>query len=526
MWSAVEINTGIMCACVPTLKPLVKRFLPKWVLDQSSMDRPTTKGSDSYVNPPQQPGGSTPPVSPMTTKPPPVYSGAGNCDQPSDEPVEEAVDMMDFLTSPDMDDNGHMPDLHRLDTAATCGTTLARRNSGSFFDFVDMQKRKNITLRTNSESAFPVAMVTILFFVWGFAYGLLDALNVRFQVVAGMSNGQTIGQHSAYYFGYAFAPMTFGRLVFRHWGFKACYIVGLCVYACGALIFWPSAVLTSFPAFLISNFITGCGLSTLELGANPFIALCGPPEYAEARLCMSQGLQAIGTVLSPLLAQKVLFKASNDSLVDVQWAYLGISFFTVILAVVFLYVPLPEATDDELEDASARLPTPRNATVGSTNIRVLWVSLGIGIVSMFCYVGGQESTSTSFNRYLSIVTPQLNGTNFTAIEHTGFAISRLLAAVACIWIKPRVILAVTFAATIGFTAATMSGGVGGSYAAYVSSSGLSHSILLTLSVGCNGKGFGRSHLSFNLCPVVSWDGEAYQGRCGPADCGHQRWRCK
>jgi len=231
-----------------------------------------------------------------------------------------------------------------------------------------------------------------LFFIWGFAYGLLDTLNAQFQAVAHMSTGQTVGQHSAYYLGYIIGPLTFGRLVFCYWGFKACYTIGLIIYACGTLVFWPSAVLTSFPAFLISNFITGLGLSTLEISANPFIALCGPPEFAEVRLNISQAIQAIGSILSPLLAKKVLFKASAGSLIDVQWTYLGISFFTVILAIAYYYVPLPEATDEELDDASARMPIPRDATLNSRNIKVIWISLSLGIFSIFCYVGGQEAS--------------------------------------------------------------------------------------------------------------------------------------
>ncbi|KAK7190693.1 hypothetical protein DPSP01_006700 [Paraphaeosphaeria sporulosa] len=457
MWSAVEINTGIMCACVPALKPLVKRFLPKWVLDQTSMDRSGSRTSDSVVIPTnitaatRRSNPQSAPVSPTTSKPPPALGGAGG-----------PMGMMDFLTTPDMNE---MPEMYRNETYAT--TTRARRGSAAYFDFVDMQKKKNITLRTNEEAVYPVAMVTILFFIWGFAYGLLDTLNSQFQVVAQMTDGQTVGQHSAYYLGYIIAPFTFGRIVFRRWGFKACYIVGLMVYACGTLVFWPSAVLTSFPAFLISNFIVGMGLSTLELSANPFIALCGPPEYAEARLSMSQGIQAIGTIVSPLLAKKVLFKASADSLIDVQWAYLGISFFTIMLAVAFFYVPLPDATDEELENATSRMPIPRDATVGSSNVRVVWVSLALGVFSMFCYVGGQEGTSTSFAEYLTRVAPSLDTANFQAIEHTGFAASRLMAAFLCIWIKPRFLLAFFFAGVISFAAAAMSGGTGGTWAAVV-----------------------------------------------------------
>jgi fucose permease len=453
MWSAVEINMGIMCACVPALKPLVRRFLPQWVLDQTVRDRTASKTSDSIIIPPpstelqRRSDLPSPPTSPLT-RPPPALGGA-----------DDNMDVMDFLTTPDMNE---LPQIDRNETVATYGTTaLTRRNSMGFFDFVNMERKKNITLRSNRESFFPLLMVTILFFVWGFAYGLLDTLNARFQEVAHMSNGQTIGQHSAYFLGYIIGPLTFGRTVFHQWGFKACYMVGLTIYACGTLIFWPSAVLTSFPAFLISNFIVGLGLSTLEVGANPFIALCGPPEYAEARLNLSQGIQAAGTVVSPLLAKKVLFKASasGQDLIDVQWAYLGIAFFTVLLAVVYYYVPLPEATDEELETASARMPIPRDATlnVGSIHVKIIWVTLGIGIFSQFFYVGAQESVSTSFPEYISYVMPSLDQVSHQAIGHTAFAVSRFSAALVNIWVTPRLVLLFVYAGSIAFSAAAMSG---------------------------------------------------------------------
>ncbi|KAF2704813.1 MFS monosaccharide transporter-like protein [Pleomassaria siparia CBS 279.74] len=453
MWSAIEINVGIMCACVPALKPLTARFLPQWVLDGTVVrEKSTTQTSDSAAIPPNivdsprrstfvtSPTCSNRPQSPPT-KPPPALTGTG-----------ESIDIMAFLTTPDMNEMPHLPKTNTFSTAPTAG-----KPSVAFFDFVDTHKKKNITLMGNRESIYPILMVTILFFIWGFAYGLLDTLNAQFQTVAHMSTGQTVGQHSAYYLGYIVGPLTFARLVFRHWGFKACYTVGLIIYACGALVFWPSAVLTSFPAFLISNFITGLGLSTLELGANPFIVLCGPPEYAEARLNMSQAIQAIGSILSPLLAKKVLFKASAGSLIDVQWTYLGISFFTIVLAIAFFYVPLPEATDEELENASARMPIPRNATLGSSKIKVMWVSLFMGVFSVFCYVGGQESTSTSFAAYMKLVMPSLDEVNYQAVGHTAFAASRFLAAIANIWIKPRYILLFFFVGAIAFAAACMQG---------------------------------------------------------------------
>ncbi len=368
---------GIMCACVPALKPLVRRFLPHWILDHTVRDNTATHTSDEPVLN-ALPFSSqthvhadplTPPASPFTRSP----------RRESDD--DGPMGMMDFLTSADADVAGR-PNRASVQTAFTAETnTLSRRRSITFFDFVDKGQKKNITLRSNRESIYPVLMVTILFFVWGFAYGFLDVLNSRFQEVSGSNDWQTVGQHSAYYVGYIVGPLTFGRIVFKRWGFKACYMVGLSVYACGTLIFWPSAVTNSRPAFLVSNFITGAGLSTLELSANPFIALCGPPEYAEVRLNLSQAVQAIGTIVSPILAQKVLFKANAESLIDVQWTYLGISFFNILLAIIYFYVPLPEATDEELEIASQRMPIPRDATIniGRKPIKILWIGLGIAV---------------------------------------------------------------------------------------------------------------------------------------------------
>jgi fucose permease len=450
MWSIVEINVGIMCGCVPALKPLVRRFLPSWIIDHTSMrDATTTHTSDEPVLHPdiidsrRRSDPLTPPLSPLSK--PQQARGSG----------DEPLGMMDFLTTPDMSE---LPQLRPTNTAITYATTArTRQQSITFFDFVNTGQKKNITLRSTREALYPVLMVTFLFFIWGFAYGFLDVLNSRFQEVARMSDWQTVGQHSAYYVGYILGPLTFGRIVFKTWGFKACYMVGLSVYACGTLVFWPSAVLNSFPAFLVSNFIVGAGLSTLELSANPFIALCGPPEYAEVRLNLSQGVQAIGTIVSPLLAKKVLFPTSAESLIDVQWTYLGISFFNIMLAIIYFYIPLPEATDDELETASARMSIPRDATINIARkpVRVLWIGLGMAVFSQFCYVGGQEATATSFNDYLERVRPATDVVSHQAIGHTAFAASRFLAAAIDVWVKPRFSLLFFYLGAVACAIATM-----------------------------------------------------------------------
>ncbi|KAF2759805.1 MFS monosaccharide transporter-like protein [Pseudovirgaria hyperparasitica] len=450
MWSAIEVHVGMMCACVPALKPLVARFLPKMLRDDTCNDRTGVRTSTGHMD------GSLDARNmeglPTATAPQRPQSAAAD----PQRVMSQEIDMMDFLTTPDMRE---LPErIARTQTAMTNTTRHTQPSSQKFFEFVNIRQGKSMVHFTHRESIFPLTMVTLLFFVWGFAYGLLDVLNSRFQEIAHMSSLQTVGIHSAYFAGYFIGPITFGRLVLKNWGFKACYIVGLIIYGCGTLIFWPSAVLTSFPAFLVSNFIVALGLSTLEIAANPFIALVGPSRYAETRLNLSQGIQAVGTVVSPLLAKKVLFKAEADSLIDVQWTYLGISLFTFLLALAYYYVPLPEATDDELDDASERYDAANTKTM--FNVKTIWLTLAVGVFSLFCYVGGQEVVATSFGPLTSVLMPrdsESDTTNDQAIAHTVFAISRFVSAAATCHFKPRHVLLFFYAGAIAFSAAAMHG---------------------------------------------------------------------
>lgn len=204
---------------------------------------------------------------------------------------------------------------------------------------------------TLKESILPVTLVTILFFMWGFAYGLLDILNSRFQVALNISKGQSSGLQASYFGAYAIGPLTYSGWFVRKFGYRYTFILGLSIYCVGALMFWPSAVKKSFGGFCASLFIVGSGLSTLETAANPYIAVCGPPKWSEFRLELSQSFQAVGSVVAPVLASYVIFVHVGEdgkSLEAVQWVYLGIACFVALLAVAFYFAPLPEITDADM----------------------------------------------------------------------------------------------------------------------------------------------------------------------------------
>jgi fucose permease len=217
---------------------------------------------------------------------------------------------------------------------------------------------------------------------------------------------------------------------------------------------------------VVTNFIVGFGLSILETACNPFIMLCGPPGYGEIRLNISQGLQAIGSIVAPLIAEKAFLGRIDDapSLVNTQWAYLGMSLATVILGMIYVYVPLPGATDAELADADERADGANEATVpfgGQRRLSIIWIALGLAVLSQFCYVGGQEVNATIFSSYFTnVIHPDspalsLSVSTYSAIAHTAFAVSRFAAAGLGFFIKPRYLLAFFSIGAVVFTVLSM-----------------------------------------------------------------------
>lgn len=177
MWSAIEVTVGIMCACVPGLKPLVARFLPNMLRDPS--DAPSVLGSFSLPgpeaekaapnvpedvhsrdfgrNPTADDGETMDMMEFLTGRRVTERSPSGQSDAP--------MDMLDFLTTPDM---AEMRPVERSPTALTNTTRHTAPDSPTFFDFVNMKKKTSLVYMTNRESIMPVAIVTVLFFIWGF----------------------------------------------------------------------------------------------------------------------------------------------------------------------------------------------------------------------------------------------------------------------------------------------------------------------------------------------------------------------
>lgn len=204
-----------------------------------------------------------------------------------------------------------------------------------------------------------------------------------------------------------FGPTLVGQVILKRLGFSAGFIAGLYIVALGNILFWTSAILISVPSAGVANSITGFGLGILEATANLFISICGPLEYSEVRLCIAQAFQGIGGLLSRLVVGKLLLPSTIitiDGFLRLQWSYLSIAFADVLLAVIFYYLPVPEAPAEDLKELAQRRPTANNASI--FGVPVVYVTLILGLWSIFFYTAGQEAFVSGFADYLQRILPR------------------------------------------------------------------------------------------------------------------------
>ncbi|EFQ31104.1 glucose/galactose transporter [Colletotrichum graminicola M1.001] len=285
--------------------------------------------------------------------------------------------------------------------------------------------RTNAAELTLKESLFPIFLVTILFFLWGFSYGLLDTLNKHFQETLHITRARSSGLQAAYFGAYLIASLGHAAWILRHWGYKATFVFGLFLYGLGALIAIPCIIAKSFGGFCAAIFIIGNGLGSLETAANPYITVCGPPKYSEIRINISQAFNGIGTVVSPVMGSYVFFAFDDKrALENVQWVYLAIAVFVWSLAIVFWLARIPEITDADM----AFQASETHANVDDKPFRKQY-RLFHAAFAQFCYTGAQVAIAGFFINYVTERRPNTDsalGSKLLAGAQAAFAVGRFV----------------------------------------------------------------------------------------------------
>lgn len=254
----------------------------------------------------------------------------------------------------------------------------------------------------------PFILVTSLFALWGFANAVTDPMVQAFKKVLELSNSEAAWVQMAFYGGY-FCMALPAAMFMRKYSYKVGILIGLALYATGALLFYPAAQSESFLFFCLGLYVLTFGLAFLETAANPYALAMGPKETATQRLNLAQSFNPVGLIAGLFVAQQFVLKnLQSDDIVDfsaleeaskalirttdllvIRDPYVALGLFITVVFVIFLVSKMPQSKAD------AAMPK-----IGET-----FAALGknskytSGVLAQILYVGGQIMCWTYIYQY-------------------------------------------------------------------------------------------------------------------------------
>lgn len=319
-----------------------------------------------------------------------------------------------------------------------------------------------------------LVLVVSLFFLWGVANNLNDILIKQFKKAFELSDFQAGLVQSAFYLGY-FALAIPAGVCTRRLGYKGALLIGLCLYAAGAFLFYPAAMAHTYGLFLLALFVIASGLAFLETSANPLVTVLGPAAGAERRLNLAQSFNPLGSITGVLIGQHFILTGVEPSphelaamTSEVRRAYLAAESvavgtpYLVIGAVVVVWAALIAFT-----------AFPGNASASgdplSSGVHVRHLARNrnfvFAVVAQFFYVGAQVGIWSYLIRYAQSTmpgTPEKVAANFLTFSLVAFLAGRFVGTALMRYIAPLGMLA-GFAAlniVLTSTAIALPGGIG------------------------------------------------------------------
>ena len=195
---------------------------------------------------------------------------------------------------------------------------------------------------------FAFAMITTLFFMWGFVHNLDPILIPHLRKAFSLTVLQSALVDSAVFIAYFVMALPAGLLI-RKTGYKTAMLCGLGLFAFGALLFVPAAQTQRYAFVLGALFIIACGLTVLETAANPYVTFLGAPEKSEQRLNLSQSFNGLGSFVGPLIGGALFFADGGDRHGNVQATYVAIAAVVALIAVLIARTPMPDIRERTVE---------------------------------------------------------------------------------------------------------------------------------------------------------------------------------
>jgi len=251
-----------------------------------------------------------------------------------------------------------------------------------------------------------LAMVTTLFFLWGFMTALNDILIPHLKAIFDLNYTEIMLVQFVFFSAYFVFSLPSGKVI--EWiGYKGSMVAGLLTMGLGSFLFIPAAIVPSYPLFLAALIVLAAGMTILQVSANPYVAVLGPPETASSRLNLTQAFNSLGTTIAPYLGGLIILTAMPDmdtvrhlsgaalqsfrvqQASSVKLPYLGLGLIAVLLALAIAAFKLPA-----IESAVHH----KGEETGSVwSYRHLW----LGAIGIFVYVGAEVTIGSLLINYLT-----------------------------------------------------------------------------------------------------------------------------
>ncbi|MBS1486310.1 MAG: L-fucose:H+ symporter permease [Bacteroidetes bacterium] len=261
---------------------------------------------------------------------------------------------------------------------------------------------------SDKRSWFPFALITSLFFFWGFVNNLDPILIPHLRQAFSLSYLQSSLIDSAVFIGYFLMALPAG-MIMKKYGYKSGIVLGLLLFGAGALLFIPAADTRQYIFFLIALFVIATGLTLLETAANPYATILGSPETAAQRLNFAQSFNGLGVVLAPLIGGKFILSektlsASERALLSpeelarfitaeassVKLPYLILGLTILAVAVLFLFTKLPDMIEQESKNNIAHVLKHKHLR-WAVMAQLFYVGAQVCVVSFFINMATQTA---------------------------------------------------------------------------------------------------------------------------------------
>ena len=311
-----------------------------------------------------------------------------------------------------------------------------------------------------------MGVMTTIFFMWGFITALNDVLIPHLKSVFTLNYTEVMLVQFTFFGAYFLMSLPSGKVVSRL-GYRLSIVAGLVVTGIGALLFLPASMAQSYPLFLLAFFVLASGITLLQVAANPYVSLLGPPRLASSRLNLAQALNSLGTTIAPKLggllilsvavlgsadlaklpaAQQAAYKLQQAHLV--QGPYLGIALVLFLLALIvwLFHLPAIEGADEHADDA-------QHTFFDALAHARVW----FGMIAIFVYVGAEVSIGSFMINYISMPgigdMPEARAAGFVSLYWGGAMIGRFAGSALLTRIDARKLLC-TFAIIAGLLVLT------------------------------------------------------------------------